>query len=165
MLSENRLSDSNGPPALLSVNRVLIVFGGIHATLPLALVPLSLYANYNSYRNNFMRTIQTMLFLESDKSLLDLGQRLRALRVQRNETQAVFSARIGVAVPTLRDMEQGKPTVQIGAWVNAIWALGRLSDLDPLLAVRTNIFDRIAEQQQPQRKRPFVKRRSRKAAP
>lgn len=106
-----------------------------------------------------------MLFLESDKSLLDLGQRLRALRVQRNETQAVFSARIGVAVPTLRDMEQGKPTVQIGAWVNAIWALGRLTDLDPLLAVRTNIFDRIAEQQQPQRKRPFVKRRSRKAAP
>ncbi len=105
-----------------------------------------------------------MLFIESDKALLELGQRLRALRVQRNETQAVFAARIGVAVPTLRDMEQGKPSVQIGAWVNAIWALGRLSDLDPVLAVRTNIFDRIAEQQQPQRNRPFVKRRPRKAA-
>lgn len=105
-----------------------------------------------------------MLFIESDKALLELGQRLRALRVQRNETQAVFAARIGVAVPTLRDMEQGKPSVQIGAWVNAIWALGRLSDLDPVLAVRTNIFDRIAEQQQPQRMRPYVKRRPRKAA-
>lgn len=105
-----------------------------------------------------------MLFIESDKALLELGQRLRDLRVQRNETQAVFAARIGVAVPTLRDIEQGKPTVQIGTWINAIWALGRLSDLDPVLAVRTNIFDRIAEQQQPQRKRPFVKRRPRKAA-
>ena len=105
-----------------------------------------------------------MLFIESDKALLELGQRLRALRVQRNEAQAVFAARIGVAVPTLRDMEQGKPSVQIGAWVNAIWALGRLSDLDPVLAVRTNIFDRIAEQQQPQRMRPYVKRRPRKAA-
>lgn len=97
--------------------------------------------------------------------MLELGQRLRALRVQRNETQAVFAARIGVAIPTLRDLEQGKPTVQIGAWVNAIWALGRLADLDQIMAVRTNIFDRLAAQQRPQRKRPFVKRRPRRASP
>lgn len=147
MLSENRLIDS-----IFMQDR------------PLTLLLLGLYASPSLHRSNFIYTIQTMLFIESDKSLLDLGQRLRALRVQRNETQAVFSARIGVAVPTLRDMEQGKPSVQIGAWINAIWALGRLSDLDPVLAVQTNIFDRIAEQQPPQRKRPFVKRRPRKAA-
>lgn len=106
-----------------------------------------------------------MLFIESEKALLDLGQRLRALRVQRNETQAVFAARIGVAIPTLRDMEQGKPTVQIGAWANAIWALGRLADLDQVMAARDNIFDRVATQQVPQRKRAFVKRGPRKGAP
>jgi transcriptional regulator with XRE-family HTH domain len=106
-----------------------------------------------------------MISIESGDALLQLGQRLRALRVRRNETQAVFAARIGVAVPTLRDMEQGKPTVQIGAWVNAIWALGRLPDLETVLAAHANIFERLAEQQQPQRKRPFVKRRPRKVEP
>ena len=105
-----------------------------------------------------------MVSIESDKALLDLGQRLRALRVKRNETQAVFAARIGVAIPTLRDMEKGKPTVQIGAWVNAIWALGRLQDLGQIMTARSDIFERLAEQQQPPRSRPFVKRRPRKGA-
>jgi len=106
-----------------------------------------------------------MISIESDKALLELGQRLRALRVQRNETQAVFAARIGVAIPTLRDMEQGKTTVQIGAWVNAIWALGRLADVDRVMATADNIFDRVAAQQMPQRKRAFVRRGPRKGAP
>lgn len=105
-----------------------------------------------------------MLSIESDKSLLDLGQRLRVLRVKRNETQAVFAARIGVAIPTLRDMEQGKPTVQIGAWVNAIWALGRLVDLEQVLASRADIFEQLAAQQQPTRSRPFIQRRPRRGA-
>jgi len=105
-----------------------------------------------------------MISVESNQALTELGARLRALRVQRNETQVLFAARISVSVPTLRDMEQGKPTVQIGAWVNAIWALGRLTDLEQLMAARANIFDRVEEQRQPQRKRPFVKRRPRQGA-
>ncbi len=106
-----------------------------------------------------------MVSIESDAALLELGQRLRVLRLARNETQAIFAARIGVAIPTLRDMEQGKATVQIGAWVNAVWALGRLADLAQVMAAHDNIFDRVAAQQRPQRKRPFVKRARRKGAP
>lgn len=105
-----------------------------------------------------------MISIEADSALLKLGQRLCALRVQRNETQAVFAARIGVAVPTLRDMERGKSTVQIGAWVNAIWALGRLADLDQVMVARDSIFAQVATQNLPQRKRPFVKRGPRKAS-
>lgn len=105
-----------------------------------------------------------MVSIESNQALVKLGERLRALRVQRNETQALFAARISVSVPTLRDMEQGKPTVQIGAWVNAIWALDRLAELEQIMAARANIFDRVEEQRQAQRKRPFVKRSSRRGA-
>lgn len=55
---------------------------------------------------------------------------------------AVFAERIGVSVPTLRAMERGTPTVQIGAWSNALWALDRLDDLASVLASRQSLLDR-----------------------
>lgn len=105
-----------------------------------------------------------MISIDSQATLADLGLRLRTARIQRNETQALFAARIGVTIPTLRDMEQGKATVQIGAWVNAMWALDRLNELNQILIAQANIFDRLAATQTPQRKRPHTKRRPRKTA-
>lgn len=77
-------------------------------------------------------------------SLLRLGARLRAERLARNEPQARFAARLGVSVPTLRRMEQGDATAQIGSWLTALDLLGRAADFDALLAPRTSLFEQAA---------------------
>ena len=71
-----------------------------------------------------------------------MGSRLRSARLARNEPMSVFAERIGVSVPTLREMERGSSTVQIGFWLNAFWALGRLDELSPLIAERESLIER-----------------------
>ena len=80
-----------------------------------------------------------------------LGWRLRHARIARNDSQARFAARIGVSIPTLRKIEQGDPSVQVGHWVNALWALDRLADLDGMLVRKASLFD--AESAPRERKR------------
>jgi len=72
--------------------------------------------------------------------LRSLGGRLRDERLKRNETQATFAARIGVSVPTLRKMESGDLTVQIGHWVAVLNILDRVAELDALLAPTEDLF-------------------------
>ena len=98
---------------------------------------------------------------ESTTSLTGLGSRLRAARIARNESMAVFAARIGASVPTLRAMERGAPTVQIGTWANALWALDRLEDLAPVLAARESLLDVARARQLPVRRRPYARGRPR----
>ena len=74
-----------------------------------------------------------------------LGARLRAERLARNEPQARFAARLGISVPTLRRMEQGDVTAQIGTWRVALDLLGRQADFEALLAPRPSLFDAAAE--------------------
>jgi transcriptional regulator with XRE-family HTH domain len=75
--------------------------------------------------------MQTMF--SDNLQLLALGQRLRARRLERNEPQARFAARLGVSVPTLRRMEQGVESCPIGYWARALEILGAAADLDRLL--------------------------------
>lgn len=96
--------------------------------------------------------------IESAHALVDLGRRLRAARIASNQTMAQFAARLGVSVPTLRDMERGAPTVQIGTWINALWALDRLEELALVLAERASLLDRAREAKRPQRKRAYSRR-------
>ena len=72
----------------------------------------------------------------------------------------IFAARIGVSIPTLRSMERGAPTVHIGAWANALWALDRLDDLARVLASQESLLDRARAQQAPVRRRAYARRRS-----
>ena len=54
---------------------------------------------------------------------------------------ASFAQRIGVSVPTLRAMERGTESVQIGYWAKALWALDRLADLDKVLQPSHSLLD------------------------
>ena len=98
---------------------------------------------------------------ESRISLQALGNRLRVARIARNESMAVFAARIGASVPTLRAMERGAPTVQIGTWANALWALDRLEDFATVLAARESLLDLARARQAPARRRPYARGRPR----
>ena len=72
--------------------------------------------------------------------LQTLGARLRAERLRRNDTQAMFAARIGVSIPTVRKMECGDPSVVVGYWVIALDLLDRIGDLDAVLAPPEDLF-------------------------
>jgi transcriptional regulator with XRE-family HTH domain len=74
-------------------------------------------------------------------ALAQLGARLRAARLARDESMAVFAQRLGVSVPTLRAMERGADTVAIGYWANALWALDRISELDAVLVPAESLLD------------------------
>ena len=80
--------------------------------------------------------------IETSKLLQSWGERLRKARVERNDSMKVFGARIGASEGTVRDMERGARTVQIGTWLNALSVLDRLDELDGVLAPRESLIDR-----------------------
>ena len=79
---------------------------------------------------------------EEDIKLQALGTRLRAERLRRDETQAIFAARVGISVPTLRKMEAGDPSVMIGSWSRALEIVDRSGDWDALLAKKEDLFEK-----------------------
>lgn len=88
-----------------------------------------------------------------------LGQRLRNERLKRNEPQAKFSARLGISVPTLRKMENGDPTVQIGHWVSALGILNRDADINLVLAPQEDLFAQFEKAKMPPKQRARRSRR------
>jgi transcriptional regulator with XRE-family HTH domain len=82
-----------------------------------------------------------MDFKEQRQYLSELGIRLKTLRLARNDTMAVFAQRLGVSAGTLRAMEHGTATVQIGAWVKALWVLDHLDDLNGVLAQKASLLE------------------------
>jgi transcriptional regulator with XRE-family HTH domain len=82
-----------------------------------------------------------MNFKEQRQYLSELGVRLKTLRLARNDTMAVFAQRLGVSAGTVRAMEHGAGTVQIGAWVKALWVLDHLDDLNGVLAQKTSLLE------------------------
>lgn len=98
---------------------------------------------------------------ESALELVQLGARLRAARLARDESMQLFAQRIGISVPTLRAMESGVASVQVGYWLRALWALDRLHDLAGVLAPSESVLDRaraLAAQ-------PKARRRARRRPP
>src|SRR5579864_7634957 len=85
--------------------------------------------------------------------LSELGRRLRAARIERNDTMEVFAQRLGVSVGTVRAMERGVPTVQIGAWLNALWILNQLDAITHMLEPQESLLDRIRAQEKGRRQR------------
>jgi transcriptional regulator with XRE-family HTH domain len=85
--------------------------------------------------------------------LSQLGGRLRAARIERNDTMEVFAQRLGVSVGTVRAMERGAPTVQIGAWLNALWTLNQLDTITHVLEPKESLLDRIRAQEKGLRQR------------
>jgi Helix-turn-helix domain len=109
-----------------------------------------LSVNYNVFYNvcyivdyrRLSRLTYIMLDVsEQEQRLSELGARLKSLRLARNDTMAVFAQRLGVSAGTLRAMEHGTATVQIGSWVKALWILDRLEDLNGVLAQKESVLD------------------------
>jgi transcriptional regulator with XRE-family HTH domain len=99
-----------------------------------------------------------MQIAEVHAALMALGQRLRRARLERNDSMAIFAQRIGVSEQTVRAMERGLPTVQIGTWLEALWILDELEPLEHLIEKRESLLD-IARREQSARQRLRASRR------
>jgi transcriptional regulator with XRE-family HTH domain len=87
-----------------------------------------------------------MINLTKEASLKSLGQRLKNARLNRDDTQKEFAARLGVSIPTLYKMERGDASIPIGRWAEALWLLDRIDDLNSLLAPEKSLFDQYEMQ-------------------
>lgn len=97
---------------------------------------------------------------ETRKALTALGRRLHQARLERNDSMTVFAQRIGVSEQTVRAMERGLPTVQIGTWLEALWVLNELEPLGRLLEKRESLLD-LARREESARQRQRASRRRR----
>jgi transcriptional regulator with XRE-family HTH domain len=89
----------------------------------------------------------------AEEELARLGARLREARLARDDSMHVFAQRLGVSVPTLRAMEQGASSVQVGYWANALWTLDRLHDLSAVLPQSSSPLDQVRERRLAKRQR------------
>lgn len=102
-----------------------------------------------------------MFSQEETTALEALGARLRRARLERDESQRRFAARLGVSVPTLRKLEQGNPTVQLGLLVRALSILGALSSLADVPGRQQDLFERWEASQRHPPARQRARRRPR----
>ena len=100
------------------------------------------------------------MFKKEEKILVNLGQRLKQARLERDDSQKDFAFRIGISIPTLQKMEKGSPQVAIGTWVRAMGILGRLEDIEALLAPKKSLADRYASYQKTGTRQRASKRKS-----
>jgi len=97
------------------------------------------------------------LIIIMENKLKELGQRLKNIRLECNDSQKEFAYRIGVSIPTLYKMEKGDPSISIGHWVKALSVLDRLDELDNLIAPHTSLFEQFQS-----RKKIKLRQRARK---
>lgn len=67
-----------------------------------------------------------------EQALTALGRNIRTARLRRKLSREELAEKIGISRYVMADMEKGKPTTAIAAYVGALWALGLLSDMDTL---------------------------------
>ena len=82
-----------------------------------------------------------------------LGRRLRQLRIQHNESQAIFAERMGVSRQTYAKMEKGHPSTSIGLWVKASSLLNREGEWAQLFKEAQSLFEQYEQTQKPRRQR------------
>ena len=64
-----------------------------------------------------------------EEALHRLGRNIRTARLRRRLTGEELAERIGVSRKVLAEIEKGKPTTAIAAYLGALWALGLLKQL------------------------------------
>lgn len=68
--------------------------------------------------------------------VLELGARLQQHRLRQNLTQAELAQRVGISVPTVSNLENGKNT-SLETFIAVVFALGLHQELQELFSKRT----------------------------
>jgi DNA-binding XRE family transcriptional regulator len=89
---------------------------------------------YMAYKMVKINVTKHNIFLKNppaavEQILLQLGRNIRTARLRRMMRLSDLAARVGVSRYTMSDVEKGKPSVSIAAYVGALWALGLIDEL------------------------------------
>ena len=66
------------------------------------------------------------------QALARLGRNIRTARLRRKLSHEQLAKRIGISRYVMADIEKGKPTTGIAAYLGALWALGLLTQMNGL---------------------------------
>ena len=64
-----------------------------------------------------------------EEALSRLGRNLRIARLRRRLSMEELAERVGITRFVLADIERGKPTTAIAAYIGTLWALGLLGEM------------------------------------
>ncbi|MBI5590359.1 MAG: helix-turn-helix domain-containing protein [Deltaproteobacteria bacterium] len=64
-----------------------------------------------------------------EEILKRLGRNIRIARLRRKLSRGELAERVGISRYVLADIEKGKPTTAIAAYLGALWVLGSLRDM------------------------------------
>lgn len=64
-----------------------------------------------------------------EEALIRLGRNIRTARLRRRLPREELAGRIGISRQVLAQIEKGKPTTAVAAYLGALWALGLLNHL------------------------------------
>lgn len=92
------------------------------------------------------------LYPTSAKEMEALGQRLKDARLRRRFSMQTVCARADISRPTLYKVENGDPSVAIGAYVQVMRVLGLVEDLS-MIAKEDVLGRRLQDESLPHRKR------------
>lgn len=92
--------------------------------------------------------------------LQGIGQNIRTARLRRNLRLEDLAERIGLSRYVMSDIEKGKPTTAVAAYIGALWALGLTDGLnriaDPDLDVEGKALEgRDARKTASKRRKPL----------
>jgi transcriptional regulator with XRE-family HTH domain len=92
---------------------------------------------------------------EAEDALRALAARIRTVRKARGLTQPDVAAKAGISANTLLSMEKGAPQVQLGYWLQVLYALDMLEGFAEAVAAlgKAQSDVDILESQLPQRVR------------
>ncbi len=79
------------------------------------------------------RSLNTAALPQPVRELLKgMGSAIRVARLRRHKTLEDLAAGMLLSIPTLHKIEQGDPSVAMGSYFSALWALGLLNSAKPL---------------------------------
>lgn len=67
-----------------------------------------------------------------EKALNGLGRNIRTARLRRKLSRQELAEKIGISRYVMADIEKGKTTTAVVAYIGALWALGLLSAIEDL---------------------------------
>lgn len=83
---------------------------------------------------DIMLTTEQIMMPKAAAALAQFGENLRLARLRRRISASLMAQRAGISRMTLYNVEQGKASVAIGAYVQVMFALGMYEELATLTA-------------------------------
>ena len=78
------------------------------------------------------------MFLTEKEILVEIGKRLKKIRVQHNLTQKELSAEVGLSVSTISLIEQGKSTT-VESLIRILTRLNRIKEFESAFRIGENL--------------------------